>query len=402
MSDIPLKQAVEAIKQGRHDDAIRLLKQHLKQSPDDARAWWALANVATDREIQVKSLQRVLKIEPAHAKAQQMLDRLSQPDWLTASVKEPEPFPTSIPATPPPPPVDTLFETTEKKREPQLQPLKFQTREQQVAPSKQASNTAVLVLLGVGVAAILLLAFGWLAFMLMNRESSGSPKLNKTIESTTTSVQYPSEWQATTTQFGTIVISTSPISTGDINPWGTITDLEYRRYPSIIHSRLEYWTKYYWDFNFTGGTEDFANLFMTGMTSGFDTKEVKPEDLVVVSLQTIPGRSRRPYDAEQAVVWLGQLFEGELQYNLFGVHQTVTIDKSAIEIGGLPGHFTRITISSGYSNIFGGKNSYSSLYFATAQNGDTEYLFLLSAFEEKAGRWEKFARNMVETIQIKS
>lgn len=408
MSDIAFKQAVEALKNGQRDEGIRLLKQYIKQNPEDARAWWALANVVTDKEFQIKSLQRVLKLDPSHAKAKQLLDKLQQtpqqPDWLTADVGEPDPFPSAIPATPPPPPVDTLFEPVTKKTAPPLQPFKFETREQAAVPQKANSNTPLLVVLGVLVAAVVLLALGWLLFTLMGRGLGGTkdPKLSQTATSKTTSMRYPDGWQATVTQYDTIIISTSPISTGDINPWGIITDTEYRQVPEIILSRLEYWTKYYWDFLFTGGTEDFANLFMQGMSGSFEVEDTDYDDWVVATLQTVPGRSRRSYDAEQAVIWLGQLFEGELQYSIFGIQQTVDIEKSDMQIGGLPGHFTRITISSGYSGIFGGEKSFSSLYFATVQNGDVDYLFLLSAFEEKAGRWEKFAREMAESIQLAS
>ncbi|MCB9437180.1 MAG: hypothetical protein H6673_09340 [Anaerolineales bacterium] len=406
MSDTTLKQAVEALKNGQRDEGIRLLKQYIKQNPEDARAWWALANVVTDKEFQIKSLQRVLKLDPAHAKAKQMLDKLQhtpqQPDWLTADVEEPDPFPSAVPSTPPPPPVDTLFEPVAKKTTPPLQPFKFETREQAAVPQKANSNTPLLILLGVAVAAVVLLALGWLLFTLLGRDLGGAngPKLTQTATSKTTSIQYPDGWQATVTQYDTIIVSTKAISTGDINPWGTITDLEYRRYPDIILSRLEYWTKYYWDFLFTGGTDDFANLFMQGMTDSYGTQEDDYDKWLVATLQTVPGRSRRTYDAEQAVIWLGQLFDGELQYSIFGIHQTVDIEKSDLQIGGLPGHFTRITISSGYSGIFGGEDSYSSLYFATVANGDVDYLFLLSAFEEKAGYWEKFAREMAGSIQI--
>ena len=219
--------------------------------------------------------------------------------------------------------------------------------------------------------------------------TTGNPYLN---------LNYPQEWQAVTTQFNTIILSTRQVSTGDINPYGVMTDLEMRSIPSYIYSRLEYWTKYYWDFDFTGDPDEFADWFRDGLTGGFEGEEIKDDDLVMVVVQTIPYRSSRSYSAAQAVEWTANLFKGELEFSYFGVKQNVDLETTPIEMGGLPATFTHVTVSNGYIGYFGGSNSYSSLYFASVEKDNIEYLFLLSAYETSAGKWERTARQLVESI----
>ncbi len=71
-----LQQAVDAAKNGNRAEAIKLTKDYIRQTPKDARGWWALTKFTDDPEVQRECLKRVLKLKPDHAQAQQMLDDL--------------------------------------------------------------------------------------------------------------------------------------------------------------------------------------------------------------------------------------------------------------------------------------------------------------------------------------
>ena len=71
-----LQQAVDAAQMGNRAEAIKLTKDYIRQTPKDARGWWALTKFTDDPEVQRECLKRVLKLKPDHAQAQQMLDEL--------------------------------------------------------------------------------------------------------------------------------------------------------------------------------------------------------------------------------------------------------------------------------------------------------------------------------------
>ncbi len=76
MSQIPeLQQAYQMIKAGQRQEAGMLLKNYLSAHPKDVDGWWLMAHAANNPEIVQKCLERVLQLNPDHAKAKERLAR---------------------------------------------------------------------------------------------------------------------------------------------------------------------------------------------------------------------------------------------------------------------------------------------------------------------------------------
>lgn len=113
-----LHQAVELAQAGQRDEARRLLWQYLQTDPDNIVAWLWLASVAADQPEYVRALNEVLRIDPNHARARQLLDEFHQqygsvPGASTPPFAQPSSGPGTYtppaqqPAAPPPPPPAT-------------------------------------------------------------------------------------------------------------------------------------------------------------------------------------------------------------------------------------------------------------------------------------------------------
>ncbi len=71
-----LRQAYQLLKEGKKSAAVEILRPICQTEPDNADAWWLLANALTEpRQIQ-KALQNLLLINPFHEQAQVKLDAL--------------------------------------------------------------------------------------------------------------------------------------------------------------------------------------------------------------------------------------------------------------------------------------------------------------------------------------
>ncbi|MBC7810601.1 MAG: hypothetical protein H7175_05610 [Burkholderiales bacterium] len=71
-----LQQVYQLIKDGQKREAIDILKPIVKNDPDNADAWWLMANAVTDPDYKRRALENVLRLRPNHVKAQNMLDGL--------------------------------------------------------------------------------------------------------------------------------------------------------------------------------------------------------------------------------------------------------------------------------------------------------------------------------------
>jgi hypothetical protein len=76
MSMEQLQQVYQLIKDGNKREAIDILKPIVKNDPDNADAWWLMANAVTDPDYKRRALENVLRLRPNHVKAQTMLDEL--------------------------------------------------------------------------------------------------------------------------------------------------------------------------------------------------------------------------------------------------------------------------------------------------------------------------------------
>ncbi|MBN1121280.1 MAG: tetratricopeptide repeat protein [Anaerolineae bacterium] len=78
MSDEVIKEAVAAIQNGDRRRARRLLGQVVNVEPDNLSAWWYLAAALEDSEQRIHCLKQVLRIQPDHAEAKQVLSQLER------------------------------------------------------------------------------------------------------------------------------------------------------------------------------------------------------------------------------------------------------------------------------------------------------------------------------------
>ena len=79
-----LKEAYGLIKSGDKAAARDVLVAYLDDMPNDANAWWLMANALEDREMRKESLERVLELNPGFEQAEKALAKLTH----AASVPE--------------------------------------------------------------------------------------------------------------------------------------------------------------------------------------------------------------------------------------------------------------------------------------------------------------------------
>src|SRR5512143_3755872 len=73
MSNEQTRLGLQAAKEGDRRAARRIFAMIVRDSPDDAAAWWNLANVTDDSEQKARCLRQVLRIDPGHEAARTML-----------------------------------------------------------------------------------------------------------------------------------------------------------------------------------------------------------------------------------------------------------------------------------------------------------------------------------------
>ncbi|PJF37365.1 MAG: hypothetical protein CUN49_00715 [Candidatus Thermofonsia Clade 1 bacterium] len=71
-----LKQAYNYIQQERLDEAISILRRVLSSEPDNADAWWLMANAVSDPADAAEALNNVLRVRPEHAEAREAYQQL--------------------------------------------------------------------------------------------------------------------------------------------------------------------------------------------------------------------------------------------------------------------------------------------------------------------------------------
>lgn len=72
----PLKQAADLFKKGERSQAVEILKEVIRSDPNNLNAWYGLALCLDDVEKKIFCLQRVLRLNPNHQKAKELLARL--------------------------------------------------------------------------------------------------------------------------------------------------------------------------------------------------------------------------------------------------------------------------------------------------------------------------------------
>jgi hypothetical protein len=73
-----LEKAYELIQRERLEDALVILKPITQSNPDNADAWWLMANAASEPRDARRALVNVLKLKPSHPQARDLLDKLNE------------------------------------------------------------------------------------------------------------------------------------------------------------------------------------------------------------------------------------------------------------------------------------------------------------------------------------
>lgn len=109
LSSDPLRQAEQAIHDGKIQEARAMLIDYIKRDPNYDRAWWLLTFTLTDLSQQVDCLKRVLNLNPAHSQAREWLANLKKTGSLPPLKPTVNPFVTGslsgMPDEKPKPPV---------------------------------------------------------------------------------------------------------------------------------------------------------------------------------------------------------------------------------------------------------------------------------------------------------
>lgn len=79
MSSEPLQLAYRLIREGNKQEAVRILTPIVRADPQNADAWWLLANAVDNPEQKRRALERVLRLRPEDERAQRMYSGLNNP-----------------------------------------------------------------------------------------------------------------------------------------------------------------------------------------------------------------------------------------------------------------------------------------------------------------------------------
>jgi hypothetical protein len=90
MSETQLREAYTLMKQGDKQGAARLVQNVLKEDRSNIQAWWLFSHVLDDEDKIVKSLEKVLALNPEHPGARKRLAQLRPEYAHLAAVAEPK------------------------------------------------------------------------------------------------------------------------------------------------------------------------------------------------------------------------------------------------------------------------------------------------------------------------
>jgi len=99
-----LRQAENALHEGRLETARLILVEYLRRVPSSERAWWLLSFVVPDGNQQVDCLEQVMRLNPHHAEAASRLALLKAPSAVRPAQPPVSPFVFSEQAGPEPEP----------------------------------------------------------------------------------------------------------------------------------------------------------------------------------------------------------------------------------------------------------------------------------------------------------
>lgn len=85
MSENQLRQVYDLLADGRQEEALIMLQPIVEAQPDNADAWWLMANAQVNRTRAIDALENVLRLRPDHPHARTMLAQLQSGEKLKRS-----------------------------------------------------------------------------------------------------------------------------------------------------------------------------------------------------------------------------------------------------------------------------------------------------------------------------
>lgn len=160
-----LQQAYRLIRDGNKTQAMAIIVPIVRAEPNNADAWWLLANAVSEVDQQRRALEQVLRLRPNDDKARQMMERIG---GFTASPpvqQSPDPW-----ATQSPPPSDPFAHVGSGQPAPYYaQPGAMQSAPP-IAPQRKGTNPCVIVLAIIGFVVVI----GCAACMLLSGGTIGT------------------------------------------------------------------------------------------------------------------------------------------------------------------------------------------------------------------------------------
>lgn len=252
MSEQLLQQAAVAVKTGNRAQAIELIKQYIRLNPKEARGWWLLARLTENAEVKKESLRRVIRLQPDHQQASQMLAEIEAQEASLFSFNDDEAASPAWHSTGNPSALTTFdehyhvdsgdspaspFGDVGDAGEPAFG--NFAERKARATPvfsrTNHRSSSQLEWALGIGIVLLVLLAIPAIAYYAYSYQHRGlfglfGPDLDATAATNNFSLHYPNEWQGRIVEENTSVVA----ATQNIEAWQQLSSQNLISAESLI------------------------------------------------------------------------------------------------------------------------------------------------------------------------
>lgn len=372
-------------KAGKKQEAIDLVRQYVQQHPDDLEGWWCAANIVPNPRIKMQAVQKVLQINPNHAKAKQMLAKLqsmqhgAQQPAVTRTTENPFEYKASLPQTGPftapieevdqPPPSSAVRATRGGATLPSTGPLDLTISKKK--PDVAISDETAWTLVGIVVVVAIILIGGVIYWYTQIRDTSTDLEFSETAAVEEISIKYPEDWNVRTHDSSRIVVINKATATENLNPWQVLVD------------------------NGTLPEAAFVSFFESIAYSS------EQENTYAYVVQPLPQSPQYLIDI-MVGTWQSYYDDGLFE----GTFADLTTNREALEVDGTQAVFSGIELNVKFVEGFSGiSNLNVSFYFAAFNKNNQDYMFTMMVFEddndvEVERNWEAEAKKIAQTISI--
>ncbi|MBI3150838.1 MAG: redoxin domain-containing protein [Chloroflexi bacterium] len=203
-----LQHVEQLLHEGKKQEALPFLAEHIRQHPDSVRGWWLLSFAIPDEKKQIECVERVLRIDPNSSRALARLEKLKGNGHTPAFVS---PFVETTPSVEPAVSSDQMPTQNEQPSAPQR------------AAPRRKKNNQILQYAVLGVMACALVGIlGFAAVVIVQ----GSMPMRATQPAAITQISLPPTWTPTptVTSAATQALTATPLATAtlEILPTSTI------------------------------------------------------------------------------------------------------------------------------------------------------------------------------------